>query len=172
MLGAVDTELTVKGDGESFVVKPTKQRDLECDWEHHYRLEAISLGPDENGTEMTSCVVAPISSPLRSAGRKLPPSAQGVYSCFEQLLEATGETVPEEVIQEKYGSSSAKRKGIKGVKVSLVRDRFVKSEQEDPDTPDTKADSSKRKFSRGIEKLQEAELIEKFGGYMWKFIRA
>lgn len=172
LFGAVDTELTVEATGSDFVLKATKQRDIEQGREHFYGLESVSLGQDGAGREMTSCVVVPRSAPVRSEGRPISQTAQRVYECFEHLLESAWELVPEDVIEEKYGSANTRfRQSVRGVRQTVVQERFVRSEQDDPNSRDTQEDSSKRSFRRGISKLKVAELIEGFGGYVWKFER-
>jgi hypothetical protein len=53
--GAVDTELEVNGRR----IEPTKQRDMEIAEPIGFKLHPIAIGIDEDGEEITSCVVLP-----------------------------------------------------------------------------------------------------------------
>lgn len=67
LLGAIDTELEVA----DYAITPTKQRDLEMLDPMGFRLHPILLGTDEDGDDITSCVVMPVKVVPNSAGAKL-----------------------------------------------------------------------------------------------------
>jgi len=72
---ATDTEIEVATDESDVrVAKVTKQRDLQGGEEFAIRLEAMTLGTDEDGDTVTTCVVAPVERQEQSAS-PLPPRA-------------------------------------------------------------------------------------------------
>lgn len=55
--GAVDTEIAIAKEGNVITAKAAKQRDMPIDKQFHYTLSPVELGTDEDGDQVTSCVV-------------------------------------------------------------------------------------------------------------------
>ena len=58
--GAVDTEVSVVKDGGLITATSDKQRDHPSDQQFSFRLRPVSIGRDEDGDPVTSCVIEPI----------------------------------------------------------------------------------------------------------------
>lgn len=167
LLGALDTELTVEGCANGFRMHATKQRDIETGAGHSYTLESVALGANADGKPMSSCVVVPASGSMPQEEKTIEGAQLEAYNCFKFLLDNQGEAIPPKVVEERYGPMDHKYRGARCISVKLVKDRFVRSRQEDADGRDIEADSSRRAFDRARSKLQERGLIELFGGVMW-----
>jgi hypothetical protein len=87
LLGAIDTELQV----DTKCITPTKQRDVEMADPMGFRLHSVLLGIDEDGDEITSCVVMPAAAMPDSKGGKL----RGVARlAWERLCELRPNNTP------------------------------------------------------------------------------
>lgn len=86
LLGAVDTEIEV-ADSQ---IAPTKQRDVEMASPIGFHLHPIMLGVDEDGDEITSCVVMPAAA-VKAKVRGLRGQQRDVW---DALCEASPQNVP------------------------------------------------------------------------------
>jgi hypothetical protein len=86
LLGAVDTEIEVADNA----ITPTKQRDVEMIDPIGFSLHPIMLGMDEDGDEITSCVVMPAAA-IKSRIRGLRGQQRDVW---EMLCEAAPQNEP------------------------------------------------------------------------------
>ena len=67
---AIDTEIQVsRSDSGAIVARVEKQRDLPCEGEFAFVLEPVTLGTDQRGNPVTSCVVRSTAAP-RQGKRK------------------------------------------------------------------------------------------------------
>jgi hypothetical protein len=73
---AADTELEVRRKGELRIVTVSKQRDGEDGRSFAYVLESVTIGSDEDGEAVTSCVAIPAN--VQDSGGKMP-RAQGKW---------------------------------------------------------------------------------------------
>ena len=85
---AVDTELEVAAG----VVKTLKQRDLAYSRPLGFALKVVSLGDDEDGEEITTCVVEPGSLKTEAdfETHKLTPQQLTAYETLKELIETRG----------------------------------------------------------------------------------
>lgn len=93
---AVDTEIEIsRDDGANFsTIKYAKQRDIEIGEDMHFTLRKVTLGENQYGEEVTSCVVEPVErgeSSHKSDGSALTASEQFVYESILNALAAVGE---------------------------------------------------------------------------------
>lgn len=56
---ALDTEITIRVNGDEHIAAVTKQRDLPSGDEFGFRLDVVEIGRDADGDAITSCVVVP-----------------------------------------------------------------------------------------------------------------
>lgn len=84
---ALDTEITIRVNGDQRVATVTKQRDLPVGAEFAFRLDVVELGRDTDGDPVTSCVVVPCeTSGVASSARK-PPSGKNQAALLAALQE-------------------------------------------------------------------------------------
>lgn len=67
LLGAVDTSIEISREGEVITAEARKQRDMETGQTFSYTLQAVTLGQDQDGDDVRSCVVRPTETPLKGA---------------------------------------------------------------------------------------------------------
>lgn len=96
---AVDTELELRIDGDTQVLRLTKSRDGRDGIEFVFRREKVVLGHDEDLDEISSCVVVPITRPGGSRRMpKVPGSAsialQALHRCLDRLPPCSDARVP------------------------------------------------------------------------------
>ncbi len=86
---ATDTEIEMevsKEDGLRFA-RATKQRDMETGAEFCFRLDVIGLGVDQDGDDVTTCVIDPVAGEEVADAKKKPLTKNGkiLLECFTQL---------------------------------------------------------------------------------------
>ena len=85
---ATDTEIEVAVDEVSGLrfAKTTKQREIEGGREFAFELETVVLGDDEDGDQVTSCFVLPVSDDRKQEAKvKLSKNEKLLVNCFTQL---------------------------------------------------------------------------------------
>lgn len=87
LLGAIDTEIQV----DAKCITATKQRDVEMGDPMGFRLHSVMLGIDEDGDEITSCVVMPAAARPEDKGGKLKGVARLMW---ERLIELRPDNKP------------------------------------------------------------------------------
>jgi len=86
---ATDTEIEMelsKEDGLRFA-RATKQRDMETGAEFAFKLDVITLGVDQDGDDVTTCVIEPVQGDEIADAKRKPMSKNGklLVECFMQL---------------------------------------------------------------------------------------
>ncbi len=86
---ATDTEIEMelsKEDGLRFA-RATKQRDMETGAEFAFKLDVITLGVDQDGDDVTTCVIEPVQGEEIADAKRKPMSKNGklLVECFMQL---------------------------------------------------------------------------------------
>lgn len=86
---ATDTEIEMelsREDGLRFA-RATKQRDMETGAEFAFKLDVITLGVDQDGDDVTTCVIEPVQGDeIKDAKRKpLTKNGKVLVECFTQL---------------------------------------------------------------------------------------
>ena len=84
--GAVEAQLAVKRNADGLVTtKLEYMKDGPEGDEIHFRLDQVELGPDEDGDQITSCVVREAEAPATSGqGRKLTANQQTMLTILQQ----------------------------------------------------------------------------------------
>jgi|DEB0MinimDraft_6_1074348.scaffolds.fasta_scaffold01292_7 KaiC/GvpD/RAD55 family RecA-like ATPase len=87
---AVDTEIELSKDEDGPAVAIVrKQRDMEINGYWPFALEPVVLGVDQEGNEVTSCIVVPVDqSEMPQKKRKLSKDAQTLEDAFEEVRTA------------------------------------------------------------------------------------
>ena len=100
---ALDSAVEVIRDGDRREWKTAKSKDGDDEQGRPFRLEVVTLGTDDDGEEITSCVIAPENSHADDVRRVSLPkggNARLVWGALKDLLKANGERRPEGVPEE------------------------------------------------------------------------
>lgn len=152
--GAIDAEIKISRDDVGNVVaKVVLMRDGEPGAEEVSRLEQVTLGYDDDGDPITSCVVVPVGAAVQKGGPKLSGVTALVFRALKEELAEYERTFDAAV----YG---AKLPDKARCPVVCWRKRFYTSSADDPDT-------KQKQFVRSVRKLQELRIIEIFDGDVW-----
>lgn len=150
--GALDFKLDVeKGEaGNSWRI--TKQKDDEDGAVFGFSLGSVTVGVDEDGDAVTSCVVEPSDQTNEAArkGKKLPDSAVLAYRALIDCCNGQGRGVP-----------------IMGLKVVGVTLRQWAEWMRRNEVPDTSDEAFRKAMKRAQEALQMASKIGVQDGYVW-----
>ena len=142
---AVDTEIYLKSEDGLVCVSTTKQRDYQRADELYFYLEAVVLGVDTDGDDVTSCVVR-----YTSKSDKPKKTSKAKQAVLDGLVEAL----------ERFGTI---HKGNADIPPNTrVVDGFTWKDNVLSDTklsPDAKDDSRRRTFSRIAKELLNERLI-------------
>jgi len=86
---ATDTEIEMEVSKEDCLrfARATKQRDMETGAEFCFRLDVIALGVDQDGDDVTTCVIDPVAGEEAEDAKRKPMSKNGklLVECFMQL---------------------------------------------------------------------------------------
>lgn len=84
---ALDTEIELQADGEYRCAFVSKQRDYQGGEEFPFQLQSVLLGMDQDGDDVTSCVVAEAEEdPTRTARKGLGGNQKIIAETFDQML--------------------------------------------------------------------------------------
>jgi len=136
-----------------------KQRDMPAGGEFAFRLESVVLGVNEEGNEVTSCVVKPLDDqtphqPLRRS-KKLPDSARNALEKLDDLLAREGFTPP--------GSDHIPQHGTV-VTVERFRQHLRDTGVTSGDHPPTE----RPQWRRAIDNLMAFNEIAIYMDYIWR----
>lgn len=140
LLGAVDTEIEVKGDATR-TATVTKQRDRPSGQTYSFTLHSIELGQDEDGDPITSCVVVPTEKP-KPDRRNLNGHKAIAYDALLSLLDVTEGGISNRTLQP--------------CPVASWRDEF---RRRSVDTADITPDTMIKRFTRSATGLQDLGLV-------------
>jgi RecA/RadA recombinase len=91
---ATDTEIEVTRDADSSVAKVTRQRDLETTGTFAFRLDSETLGEDQRGKPVQSCIVVSADAPAAAPSkRKLTDNAAAMLDLFHNVVARDGEPI-------------------------------------------------------------------------------
>ena len=143
--GEADVELEVIRDGHDRVLSVTKQKDGEDGNEFGFRLQVVALGHDDDGDEVSSCVVVgaevvpkQIRQAIKGANQKL------VMSVFEEIL---GLAPDDDLVE---------------------REKLIAAVVDQIPLEEGKRDRRRDTAVRAIEKLREADVLQVEGARLRK----
>ena len=116
-------------------------------------LEVETVGQDEDGEDITSCVVVPTDAQT-SSKRDIPKSARTAFKLLEKAIEDTDEPAP---------TSNHIPRGTRTSSICLWRRYCYAGMVAESDKPDSK----QKAFVRAVKKLQEIGAIGIWGDYVW-----
>jgi hypothetical protein len=153
LTGNIDAQLAAKRDAANNVIITVEYMKDGAEGEViTSTLEVETVGTDEDGEPITSCVIVPaIAQP---AGKKVTP---GALLALEFLREAINEGgTPTR-------TNSRVPNGVKTVPITRWKDLYFKGVGTDSDKPDSK----RKAFERAVKKLQAIKAIGVWDGVVW-----
>jgi hypothetical protein len=159
LLGAADVLIAVKRDeADNIVATIERAKDAPAGLEIVSRLAVVDLGKDEDGDEITSCVVEPVGEPAATKAKAKPKAltktAKIVLRALHVALDELGAEPP---------ASGHIPAGVKAVTVEQWRNFAFKTGICTSD----KAHSKGAAFNRGSEALLVARQIGIWEPYVW-----
>lgn len=156
--GMVMVENTAAGD-RRFTVE--KSKDGEAGQSHYFDLEVATLGTDDDGDPITSCVVIPNASPRKKDGpKKLSHSQAVALEALKRIMVTEPEIpIPAEV-SERYGSDAPS----KVAKSSAWRKAAYLDGISGPDVTD---EAKAKAFSRATNELVNREYVRQYDEWVW-----
>lgn len=154
LTGACDAQLSVKRDSDGVIeMKVEWMKDGPEGDTIYNRLESVTVGKDEDGETITSCVVVPaadnVSMRLKVKGDK----GLALDALHEAIIEV-GKTAP---------GNSRIPPDKKSCPVEVWKNYFFRLKAGLSDKPDSK----RRSFVRAVDALQEAHIIGIFDDLVW-----
>ena len=166
LLGAVDTCLLVEGAAAGVRhATVQKQKDADPGEPVDFLLIPVTIGVDDEGLAVTSCIIAPpvprlgAFAEVRTAQKpKLSPDAKAALRELERLMEGEGVSQPDDFPTDRLPAGVTKV-----VCVKTWQDNTIAGEA----TPDRKPESAKKAFRRARDALGNAGLVGYFGECAW-----
>jgi hypothetical protein len=159
--GAITTSLGIKQEENGVrTLICLKQKDGEDGWTMNFALNRVVLGEDEDGEEVSTCVVEVPDAESLPRRDKGPPLSQTQRSVFNELLatlEACGIPVPHGIPEDRIG-----RMVGKVVHFKLWRQRWIAVA-----APDKDPDTARRTFDRAVLDLQNKNLVGRWSDHAW-----
>jgi hypothetical protein len=96
LTGAIDAQIGVKRDAADNIIATVElMKDGPQGDEFASRLEAVEIGTDDDGDEITSCIIVPVEglAPQKNKPKKLPAAAANAFKALHEVIDDAG-TVP------------------------------------------------------------------------------
>jgi hypothetical protein len=159
LTGAVDAQIAVVRDKDKVVVVTIEyMKDCEAGLPFACKLERIELGEDDDGDQMSSCIVVPEQMPeseekSKTRGPKLTGAPKVAYEALLVTLKRHGQPTEDKQFAYSAGDMPGYTYSEK-CPASLWRERFYEV------WPGDKADTKKKAFIRAMGKLEVLHLIK------------
>jgi AAA domain len=153
LTGAADAQLAVKRDAANNIIVTVEWMKDGAEGEIiASALEVETVGEDEDGQPITSCVIVPAKVP--PASKSVPPKARLALNLLREALDDEGTL---------GRANSRVPNGVKTVPLSLWKSYFFKGDGTSSDKPDSK----RKAFDRAVQKLQEVRAIGVWNDVVW-----
>jgi AAA domain len=153
LTGAVDAQLAVKRDSAKNVIVTVEwMKDGPEGEVIASALEVETVGTDEDGEPITSCVVVPAK--VQPAGKSVPPSAKLALDLLKEAINDKGTP---------NGTNGRVPAGVKTVSISQWKAYYFKGAGTHVDNPDSK----RKAFNRAVDKLQQFKAIGVWDNVVW-----
>jgi hypothetical protein len=151
LTGAADVQIAVKKDAAGVIATTVEYaKDMEQGTTFAGRLDVVKLGLDQDGDEITSCVVTPLEAcdqPMQVAPKAKKVRVAGTRRAFDEaFLEALDNTGQSIVVR--AGSPA-----VRAVEIPHVRTEFGRRHATDNEDPKKRADAQRQAFQRVLAKL-------------------
>lgn len=146
---ATDTEIEIANNTATV----TKQRDMEIGKPIGFKLRPVELGSDEDGSVITSCVVALVDhGAVRDFTKKKPaPIAASALAVLKQLIDTEGEE----------RGTHPFTQGAKAVPVARWREAFYAGQSS------VSFETARKQFTRSLSNLGTSNHIYLSDGFVW-----
>jgi hypothetical protein len=162
LFAAYDAILQIKsGDGAVNEVLAEKVRDNVRGPLFTYELEQVQLGTDDDGDDITTCVVKPVNVPIKPKSKRLGPQAQRAW---EQLVNL-------------YTNGQARRvtpcllnlEGVteRDMPMVVTLDEWRLACRNARLTTSDKVDAERQAFNRALNSLEKYARVQRYGEYAW-----
>lgn len=155
---AVDTEIEVAGLEGTRTARVTKQRDFGTGEAFAFDLEAVTLGEDQDGDPITSCIVRHRDDVAGERRDRLTDTERKGLETLREAIKAHGEYPSSEVFARNKFSG-----GTKVVQEEFWRDIWYRRRTSPTDSPEAR----KKAFQRVRDKLQLSRLMQADAGFYW-----
>ena len=153
LTGAIDAQLAAKRDAANNMTVTVEWMKDGAEGEViASALEVETVGTDEDGEPITSCVIVPAKAP--PAGKSVPQKARLALNLLREALDGEGTL---------GRTNSRVPNGVKTVPLSLWKSYFFKGDGTNSDKPDSK----RKAFDRAVQKLQEVNAIGVWNDVVW-----
>lgn len=158
LLGAADVQISVKSDDAGDIVATVDfAKDSQSGLQILSRLQAVDVGKDEDGDEMTSCVVVPVGEMAIRKGSqetlRLTNAAKNALRALHMAIDELGED----------RASTHIPAGVRAVTVKQWRDHAFRAGISTSEKPHAQSVA----FNRGSEALLAANKIGIWEPYVW-----
>ena len=155
LLGAADMAFEIKrGESGNRTVRIVKAKDGKDGDEFGFSLDVVDLGQDDDGDQITTCIVIPSDEPPQAGRHKIGGSAKIALDLLIRAQADAGEVAP-------IGPHFPR--DISVVPVSLWRRYFYEGAGQDRDNPET----VRKAFNRSRSTLQNCGRIGTWGDFVW-----
>jgi hypothetical protein len=157
LAAADDAQIAVVRDEKGIIVAKVEwMKDGDACGPMACTLERVGLGCDDDGDEMSSCIVVPATLPAKAmAGPKLSATNQLGFAALQELTSSEGQKPPPEAGHLNLGATT------KIISIVAWRERFYEI------YPVSGRTAKQKAFVRVQLKLMELKLIETWGTYVW-----
>jgi hypothetical protein len=160
LFAAMDAAVEVSRDGDRREWKVAKSKDGQDGAAYPFKLHTETLGTDEYGEAITSCVVtAGEPDSPKSRRDRLPRAAKVAFDALVRALVTDGVPTPES-IKDRVGV-------LAPLKVAPEEAWRAGCYQAGIAESDAEADSKRRAFSRARNQLLDMEVVGTFEGFVW-----
>ena len=161
LFAALDAAIEVSREGDARKWEVAKSKDGQDGASHPFTLQTETLGTDEYGDVITSCVVLPgaIVETVSSRRDKLPRASKVALDALRTALDESGTSTPE-TVKSRFGA-------LAPLKVSPEEAWRQASYRAGIAEADAEKDSQRRAFNRARSQLLDLELAGTFDGFVW-----
>jgi hypothetical protein len=138
-----------------------KSKDGEAGQSHYFDLEVATLGADDDGDPITSCVVIPSDGPSKKEGvRKLSHPQTVALEALKRVMVTEPETPTPSEVSERWGSEAPSKVAT----ISAWREAAYLDGISGPDVTD---DAKAKAFKRATTELAKREYVRQCGDWVW-----
>ena len=154
---ATDTEIEVTADDDTgiHVAKITKQRDHQGGQEYAFSLQEVTLGKNDRGRDVTSCIVVEAASSSIQKKKKLTANQAILMDAYSRLIaEERYQALP-------YGGDYGENMGFICVQRHELREKFCDL------YPDDGTNAGRKRFPEAMKALINNKVIGHNKGVVW-----
>jgi hypothetical protein len=163
LLGAVDVTLRVDGDpGQSKTFEVEKSRDHESGYTYSFALEVVAIDQDEDGNDLTTCLVDESSDRPEVAKHQKDVRLGGNEKFILNELKSLLATDRAEITQ-----PSADFPRLKVVRDRMLREHLIDRQFFSVTSGETLTSADRNKLAKPLKALVEKGFIAKTNGFVW-----